>query len=377
MSDFHKDFAKDQLVRLRAVTAELPPYVRDYFRSISETTQPRTRTAYAYDIKLFFEYLIEANPSLKGHTPADIDLNILNSLTASDFEEYLDYLSLYTRNGREYTNDAPAKKRKLVALRAFFRYLYQSDRIEQNVTEKVKTPKIREKNIIRMESNEVADFLDTVEFGNKLTKNQQRFHEKNKVRDLAMLTLMLSTGIRVSECVGINIQDVDFDRTSVRVVRKGGNEDQVYFSDEAAEILLEYLEERKKIDAAPGSEDALFLSSHKSRMTQRNVEYLVKKYARVSTPLKKITPHKLRSTYGTALYQETGDIYLVASVLGHKDVNTTRKHYAAMDDHKKWESRNEVQLRESDRIKAPVRENNRLAEASDPTENTEKNEKKD
>ena len=169
-----------------------------------------------------------------------------------------------------------------------------------------------------------------------------------------MLTLMLSTGIRVSECVGINIDDVDFDRTSVRVVRKGGNEDMVYFSDEAAEILQEYMEERKKIDAEKGSEDALFLSSRRSRMTQRNVEYLVKKYARASTPLKKITPHKLRSTYGTALYQETGDIYLVASVLGHKDVNTTRKHYADMDDHKKWESRNEVQLRETDRTSSKI-----------------------
>ena len=347
INDYHKQVERDETVRLREITAELPPYVKDFFRSISETTQPRTRTAYAYDIKLFFEFLIESNPALRGKTPADIDLDVLNHLSASDFEEYLEYLSLYTKNGKEYSNSASAKKRKLVALRSFFKYLYRSERIEQNVTEKVKTPKIHDKNIVRMESNEVADFLDTVEYGNHLTKNQLRFHEKNKLRDLAMLTLMLSTGIRVSECVGINISDVDFNRTSVRVVRKGGNEDLVYFSDEAADVLKEYLEERKKIDAEPGSEDALFLSSHRSRMTQRNVEYLVKKYARVTTPLKKITPHKLRSTYGTALYQETGDIYLVASVLGHKDVNTTRKHYAAMDDHKKWQSRNEVRLRET------------------------------
>ena len=347
-NDYHKQFAQDQVARLREVIAELPPYVKDYFRSINENTQPRTRTAYAYDIKLFFEFLIEVNPSFAGKTTRDIDLDTLNRLTASDFEEYLDYLSLYTRNGREYSNDASAKKRKLVALRSFFRFLYTTDRISQNVTEKVKTPKIHEKTIIRMESDEVANFLDTVEYGNRLTIQQMRFHEKNKTRDLAMLTLMLSTGIRVSECVGINISDLDFDHSSVRVVRKGGNEDTVYFSDEAEAILLEYLEERKKIDAVSGSEDALFLSSHRTRMTQRNVEYLVKKYARVSTPMKKITPHKLRSTYGTALYQETGDIYLVASVLGHKDVNTTRKHYAALDDNKKWRARNDVQLRETD-----------------------------
>ena len=344
--DYHKQFAHDQLVRLREVTQELPPYVKDFFRSINDSTQPRTRTAYAYDIKLFFEFLIDANPVFKEKSTKSISLDDLDQLTPDDFEEYLDYLSLYTKNGREYSNDAAAKKRKLVALRSFFRFLYKTDRLHENVTEKVKTPKLHDKNIIRMEADEVANFLDTVEFGNKLTTGQLRFHEKIKTRDLAMLTLMLSTGIRVSECVGINISDLDFDRSSVRVVRKGGNEDMVFFSDEAAEVLQEYLEERKKLDPVKGSEDALFLSSRRSRITQRNVEYMVKKYAHAATPLKKITPHKLRSTYGTALYQETGDIYLVASVLGHKDVNTTRKHYAAMDDDKKWKSRNDVQLRE-------------------------------
>ena len=81
------------------------------------------------------------------------------------------------------------------------------------------------------------------------------------------------------------------------------------------------------------------------------IENMVKKYAQVATPLKKITPHKLRSTYGTALYQQTSDIYLVAEVLGHKDVNTTRKHYAYMDEYRKRKSRNAVTLREDQREK--------------------------
>ena len=175
-NDYHKQVARDETVRLREITAELPGYVKEYFRSISESTQPRTRTAYAYDIKLFFEFLIENNPAFRGKTPKDIDIDTLDQLTAPDFEEYLDYLSLYTKNGKEYSNSASAKKRKLVALRAFFRYLYQTDRIKENVTEKVKTPKIHEKNIVRMEADEVVEFLDTVEYGNNLTKNQQRFH---------------------------------------------------------------------------------------------------------------------------------------------------------------------------------------------------------
>ena len=95
-----------------------------------------------------------------------------------------------------------------------------------------------------------------------------------------------------------------------------------------------------------GHDNALFLSLQMKRMSVRSVENLVKKYARIVTPLKKITPHKLRSTYGTALYRETGDIYLVADVLGHADVNTTEKHYAALDDARRRSARDKVWLRE-------------------------------
>ena len=92
-------------------------------------------------------------------------------------------------------------------------------------------------------------------------------------------------------------------------------------------------------------ETALFLSLQKKRISVRAVEKLVKKYSECSTPLKKITPHKLRSTYGTALYEQTGDIYVVAEVLGHKDVNTTKKHYASISDNIKRSVANKVKLR--------------------------------
>ena len=94
-----------------------------------------------------------------------------------------------------------------------------------------------------------------------------------------------------------------------------------------------------------GHEEALFLSSQMKRMSVRTVENMVKKYTQTVTTSKNITPHKLRSTYGTALYQETGDIYLVADVLGHSDVNTTRKHYAALEDEQRRRARNAVHLR--------------------------------
>ena len=186
-----------------------------------------------------------------------------------------------------------------------------------------------------------------MENGDKLTKSQQKYHNKTKVRDLAILTLLLGTGIRVSECVGLDIMDLDFDTNGMKVHRKGGAEVILYFGEEVREALLDYLDERELIFPKEGSEDALFLSMQKSRISVRAVENLVKKYSRTVTTLKKITPHKLRSTYGTQLYRETGDIYLVADVLGHSDVNTTRKHYAAMEDQRRRMAAGKVQLREN------------------------------
>ena len=167
------------------------------------------------------------------------------------------------------------------------------------------------------------------------------------MRDVAILTLLLGTGIRVSECVGLDINDVNFKDGGIKVHRKGGYESIVYFGDEVESALKDYLEQRKQILPKDGHEKALFLSLQNRRITVRAVENLVKKYAGLATSLKKITPHKLRSTYGTSLYRATGDIYLVADVLGHKDVNTTRKHYAAIEEDRRKSARNIVRLRES------------------------------
>ena len=188
--------------------------------------------------------------------------------------------------------------------------------------------------------------LDEVESGENLTKKQQMFHDRTKVRDLALLTLMLGTGIRVSECVGLDLDDVDLKNNGIKIHRKGGAEVVVYFGEEVRNALCGYMEERKLITPVSGDENALFLSMQKRRIGVRAVENLVKKYAKLVTNLKNITPHKLRSTYGTSLYRETGDIYLVADVLGHKDVNTTKKHYAAIEEDRRRSAAKYVHLRE-------------------------------
>ena len=199
----------------------------------------------------------------------------------------------------------------------------------------------------------MAILLDQVEDGTNLTKAQQRFHQVTKTRDIALLTLLLGTGIRVSECVGLDLEDVDFKNNGIKIRRKGGYEAVIYFGEEVEEALSDYLEERYHIIPQTGHEHALFLSMQQRRMSVRAVENMVKKYSATVTSLKKITPHKLRSTYGTSLYRETGDIYLVADVLGHKDVNTTKKHYAALEDERRRSAANKVRLREKPSERKP------------------------
>ena len=344
--NYHEQENKKNILRMREVLSTLPPFCKQFFRGMENQISARTRLAYAYDIRLFFEFLHETNGIYKKMDIVDFPMSILDEVGREDVEEYMEYLSLYVRDGQEITNDERGKARKLASLRSFYNYFFSNELIGNNPPALVPMPKLHEKEIVRLDPNEVAVLLDQVEDGSKLTKNQLRFHEKTKIRDLALLTLLLGTGIRVSECVGLNIQDVDFDNMGIKVRLKGGYEDVVYFGEEVESALLAYLEERKHIVPLSGHEEALFLSIQDRRITVRAVEKLVKKYASLVTGLKKITPHKLRSTYGTTLYQETGDIYLVADVLGHKDVNTTRKHYAAMQDANKRKAARTVRLRE-------------------------------
>ena len=345
-NNYHDNLNKENTFKLRELMRQLPKFTSSFFRGIEPTTASRTRIAYAYDLGIFFEYIKENNPLYADKEIPDFPLDILDQITSLDIEEYLEYLSYYVKDNNEHQNTERGKMRKLASLRTLYNYYYRKEMIKTNPASIVSMPKIHQKEIVRLDIDEVARLLDEVEQGDNLTKREQNYHKKTKTRDLAMLTLLLGTGIRVSECVGLDIDDVDLKNTGIKIRRKGGKEQVVYFSDEVAEALLAYIKERKTIIAETGHENALFLSLQKKRINVRSVENLVKKYSKLVTQLKNITPHKLRSTYGTSLYRETGDIYLVASVLGHSDVNTTKKHYAAIEDERRRLARNQVTLRE-------------------------------
>ncbi len=337
---YNEELQNKNILKLRKMLDELPDYCSDFFRGIENVTSHRTRLAYAYDLTLFFNYLKE-----KGYSVDRFE--ILNLLTVSDLEKYIEYLNYFVveKNGvkQVHKNNEKGKSRKIASLRTFFKYFYKKQKISSNPASLIDMPKIHSKEIVRLEVDEVAKLLDTIEKETPVSKIEKFYHEKTKARDLALVILLLGTGMRVSECVGIDIKDIDFKQSGIKITRKGGNESIVYFGDEVKKYLLEYLEERVKILT---NTDALFLSLQKTRITVRTVQNLVKKYSKKVTTLKNISPHKLRSTYGTNLYKETGDIYLVADVLGHKDVNTTRKHYAHLDDEHRKKAAKVIKLRD-------------------------------
>lgn len=344
---YHEQTDIDNTLKLREVLKTLPPFCRDYFRAAEPTTTTKTRISYAYDIRIFFQFLLDENPAFKDYTMQDFSVDVLDQVQALDIEEYQEYLKVYKNGDKTETNGERGLKRKISALRSFYAYYYKREMIHTNPTVLVDVPKIHQKSIVRLDTDEVAVLLDYIEHcGDHLTGQKRVFYEKTKERDLALVTLLLGTGIRVSECVGLDVEDIDFKNNGIKVTRKGGNEMVVYFGEEVEKALKKYLEIREGITPLAGHEHALFYSAQRRRIGVQAVENLVKKYAREVTTTKKITPHKLRSTYGTALYQETGDIYLVADVLGHRDVNTTKKHYAALDDNRRRQAATAVKLRE-------------------------------
>ena len=332
----------------------LPTACADFIRSISMTTSPLTRMAYTIDLGVFFSYLHDELPYFADKTASEIDDADLDELTVRDLHGYADYLSLYFK--AEPQGNSPDQQkilrnhesgimRKLSTLRSFFDYLYRAERVAGNVASLVSLPKLHEKPILHLQADEVHRLLAGTHSGENLTEVQKRYHRFTASRDYAMLMLFLGTGIRVSECVGLNMEDIDFESNALLVTRKGGNQVILYFPQEVADALQAYLIDRKSAIPKPGEENALFFSMQNRRITQRAVQLMVKKYSALAVPLKKkMSPHKLRSTYATQLYHETEDIYLVADALGHSDVNTTRKHYAAMSDKRRREAAQNVHL---------------------------------
>lgn len=345
---YYEEYNRNMFVELTGKLKDLPVFCREFFIGIEQRTSVLTRLNYARDLAIFFDFLHKFVAGFEYISTAELTFTDLEKIKTSDIEYFLSYLTFYEYNGKSYTNGEKAKARKLSAIRTLLKFFYNKDKLSKNVASKVETPKLHTKEIIRLNDNEVNNLLDAAEQEEKFdSKRQNSYNLNTRDRDIAILTLFLGTGIRVSECVGLNAADINLDEKAFVVTRKGGNRTTLYFSEEVAEALENYikLRDKKLFEIGNTEEDALFLSLQNKRITVRAVQNIVKKYTAAVNPIKDVSPHKLRSTYGTALYRETKDIYVVAEVLGHRDVNTTKKHYAAISDDIKKAASEKYKLR--------------------------------
>ncbi len=354
MSEYFDERNEKTIEQIDAILDSLPDFAREFNVGISMRTTPLTRLGYLRDLRVFCDYLTRKR--FKNKSPVDLTLSDIKKLEPTDIEAFIDYLSSYTLDGKKHSCKEYAKSRKVSTLRAMFKYFYKKGKLDGDIMTKVDTPKTHLKPIVRLDVNEVVDILNEAENGERLCGRQKSFHNLTSVRDEAMLSLFLGTGIRISECVGLDRKDINFEDNSFIVTRKGGNSTVLFFSEEVADALRKYtdwlddqISRKTPLGLRIKDDSPLFISIKGGRITPRAVEMMVKKYAGAVTPFKRITPHKLRSTYGTNLYRETHDIFVVAEVLGHKDVNTTRKHYAAMSEDIRRDVVDKVKLRDDNK----------------------------
>jgi site-specific recombinase XerD len=340
--------ARNNSVKLRKLLKSLPPLCDVYFKGISEKTSTKTRISYAYDLKLFFEYAISHNDNFSTYKITDFTITDLSIIKSDLIESFLYDLDIENVSSPDIkTNDKPALARKLFALRSMYNYFCRKTELSVNPTLIVDTPKIKEKPIVYLEPNHVATLLKYLaDLNGDLETQKGRYFEKTKYRDIAIITLLLGTGIRVSELVGIDLENINMIENILLIHRKGGDNVEIYFNDEVKNALLNYINNiRNFIHPDTKYENALFLSTQKKRISVDAVENLVKKYTKELFPTKVITPHKLRSTFASNILEQTGDIAVTAELMGHKSIETTKKRYTFVNRAKKRSTINDYRLR--------------------------------
>ncbi len=322
---------------------QLPPYCTSFVNSIYETTSARTRCGYLQDLKIFFHWLKTTNSTLKDTKIENIDASILDKLVQDDILEFLRWLEHYELDGKPYSNGPSGKKRKISSVRRFYKFLTTTKGyIDNNPAIKVDTPKIKEKEIRTLEGSERNSLFLLLSNNYQSAKRKLDETPAEKltyrikqgpaiaIRDKAIVYLFLGTGMRISELVGIDIGDINYELQRINILRKGGKYDHVYMSKDVFEAVNEYLQEYRKDLESPfdAIESALFLSYQGTRITPRSIERIIRSLADQALGTKSgITPHKFRSTFGTQYYKETRDIFATASVLGHSSIETTKRHY--------------------------------------------------
>lgn len=310
----------------------MPVFAEKYFNNMDDRNlSKRTKLQYAYDMKQFFDFFSNKYPNMKTMSAAEL----LEDITLEDLQEYTQSLKYhYSKDGKKQLNSNGYKARRISSLHSFYSYYHKIGLIDKPTALLIDNPKINSHEIKLLDNSQIDRLLEAIKLPSGDRNNDKEMHNMIEKRDFAMMMLFLGTGIRVSELVGIDLQDIDFVNGSVLVHRKGGDTTLAYFGLEVEEALIDYRDNCRDV-LNTNKLDAFFISLHHKRLSVRSVETTIKSYQEKAGINAKATPHTLRRVFGTAVYNETGDIYLTATALNQKSVETTRKYYAKMSEDKR------------------------------------------
>ncbi|EGJ27271.1 tyrosine recombinase XerS [Streptococcus porcinus] len=344
------------LEKIEEYKAIMPWFVLEYYQSkLSVPYSFTTLYEYLKEYKRFFDWLLDSGIS---NVPkiADIELHTLEQLTKKDMEAFVLYLrerpSLNTYSTKEGVSQTTIN-RTLSALSSLFKYLTEEVENDQgepyfyrNVMKKVATKKKKETLASRAENikqklflgEETMEFLEYIDYGyeNNLSNRAKSSFRKNKERDLAIIALLLASGIRLSEAVNLDLKDVNLKMMVIEVTRKGGKRDSVNVASFAKAYLEAYLEIRKKRYKAEKQDQAFFLTEYRgipNRIDASSIEKMVAKYSQNFKI--RVTPHKLRHTLATRLYDATKSQVLVSHQLGHASTQVTDLYTHIVNDEQK------------------------------------------
>ncbi len=299
----------------------LPSLVREYanYKSVIQNASEKTVSEYMLDLRTFFRWLrardLKISPDSDTFEMIDIsmvDLDYIKNITTEDIYEFL----MYTDRTRG--NMAAAKSRKLSAIKGLFKYLtIKRNMLEENPAANIESPKRQQALPKYLSLEESLLLLNAV-------KNDK--DSPSRVRDYAIITLFLNCGMRVSELVNVNLNDVDRQLRSMNVTGKGNKERIIYLNEACKEALGDYLDERLSEKHIKADTPALFLSKREQRISVKTVQWLVYKYLDLAgLESKHYSVHKLRHTAATLMYQSGQvDVRVLKDILGHEQLNTTQ-----------------------------------------------------
>lgn len=297
------------LRRINNILEQNPDYLRGYVNFLTDLSI-NTRYQYAIDVISFMKYI---NKSVE-------------ELTEEDFISYI-ACKKYKENGEEVTSSCQIKIYS--ALKRFSEYLFCLKKINRNFMADIKKPKAKESQ--KTKQKREKGFLTDEEIKIVLRElDKQKIFFENygrelKIRDKAILYVFLTTGIRKSALRALDIESVDFKNRILNVVDKGSKVRSIYISKELIHILDEWIQARNRMLRDFDKTDALFISTRMKRISLKSIDRLVEKYC-MCIDGKDITPHKLRATYGTNLYEKTHDIKFVQECMGHTSTSVTERY---------------------------------------------------